>query len=250
MKEFGDKRFEALVYSKNRTIMSECCKAFAELPIDWVAFDDEDLLVDYLSKEQFQIVLLDLDCSEGAALLNFLNSAGTSNPIVLVISNAPIDPGVLELCYKSEFFYPVRPSDIEDQLSRAVSLSEVFSAQDYSGTIELRSISQQTTTSPALIQNLSLNKLRYGLSSILYRLSSVFRMQHSLSVVAQERVASGMSAAGAIWLVNDVLGNFRGFAFMGPPSVGPMELIALSVLLWICAKNRRALTESSEAASA
>jgi hypothetical protein len=68
--------------------------------------------------------------------------------------------------------------------------------------------------------------------------------EHSLSVIAQERLASGIAALGAIWFVNDITSNFRGLTQIHPYSSYSIQLIALSVLLWLCAKQRRFSTLS------
>lgn len=226
----GTERLKALVYSSNKELALQCSESFKDLPVDWVEQDNKSSAADLLTKAHFRFVLLDLRSSGGAALLESLRAAGISRTIVLVISSAPIDPTVLQMCYKSQFFYPVRPGDIRDQLCRAIALAELSSARDSSVPIEGELVSLEGASPSAVVL------LR---DRMLHRFARVLRMQHSLSIAAHERLASLLAVAGAIWLAGDIHANFKGLASIGSPSAGPTYLVALSVLLWLCAKSRR-----------
>lgn len=255
----GENQFEALVYSNNRETILRCCRAFTDIPLNWMTLDSADLASSYLTRERFDFVLLDLDSPEGPSILRRMGAKKSPHGAVLAISGGEIDSRVLELCYKSQFFYPVRPDEIESHLERAVQLVEGSSVATESRVQVPPSINAKQREllsdshfdhgheAPKSKRAAILPQMMEMGGKLVGSLGDLFRNQHSLSVVAQERAASAMAALGAIWFVNIVTTNFTEVAKMGPPPSGPLELIGLSVLLWLCAKHRRVAVRHEEA---
>ena len=77
--------------------------------------------------------------------------------------------------------------------------------------------------------------------------TSIVCMRHSLGIVAQEWAASLLSGVASMWFVQEVTADFRGLLNVGPPSAGPSYLLALSLLLWLCAKQRRVSNKDAAA---
>jgi len=77
-------------------------------------------------------------------------------------------------------------------------------------------------------------------------LKDMLQNRHSLSVVAHERLASAIAAAGTMWYVNEVTDHFIGLQYIQPPSAGPTYLVAIALLLWLCAKSRRVQMDTTE----
>lgn len=254
---YSDQKFEAIVYSTNRSLIAQCYRAMSENRFNWIMLDSAKLASDYLSHEHFDFILVDLDSPEGASILSGLSSGKFSQGVVFAISGEATDPGILKLCYQSQFFYPVRLDDIESHLYRAVPLAERRSAhKQVQVSAELSINSQETNLYPTLniehnpealrSNSLALYARRIGKlgRALVSGFADVLRMKHSLSVIAQERAASFMAALGTIWFVADITSNFHSIVSIGPPSSGPTELIGLSVLLWLCAKSRRSSSSS------
>ena len=236
-----ESRFEALIYTENPALAARCAKAFAEFPIDWVMFYESTLALDYLGKQQFDYLILDLDSADnGSILIHTLNSGVNLHSVVLAITSASVNPKLLDLCYASRVFYPVRPADIQEQLFRAVPLAERLAA-------ERSALSEPEDASPAAEEPIPQMPAIAGVSVLALLLikalaSSILRvlqMKHSLSILAQERIASLLASLGSVWFVQELTKDFRGFELVAPPSAGPSSLIALALLLWLCAKHRR-----------
>ena len=243
-------KFEALVYTENPALGARCARAFAEFPADWVMFYDSSLALDYLRKEQFDYLILDLDSSEkGSILINTLNSGVNLHSVVLAVTSAAVDPSLLDLCYASRVFYPVRPGDIQEQLYRTVPLAERLAAERCaaSATANSEPESEQSDTASSAIAGVSALVVLFAKALWLCMLK-IFRMEHSLSVLAQERIGSLLASFGSVWFVQEMTKDFRGIEFVAPPSGGPSYLIALGLLLWLCAKQRR-IAQSQEASA-
>lgn len=247
MSEQRESRFEALVYTENPALAARCARAFAEFPADWVMFYDSSFALDYLRKEQFDYLILDLDSSEkGSILIETLNSGVNLQSVVLAVTSAPVDPKLLDLCYASRVFYPVRPMDIQEQLYRTVPLAERLAA-NRSAVNPSGDNASPEAEKPAIsaVAGVFVLALLFG-KALALLFASVFRMKHSLGILAQERVASLLASFGSVWFVQEMTKNFKGFQFVDPPSAGPSYLIALGLLLWLCAKHRRiSISETS-----
>ncbi len=236
-----ESRFEALVYTENPVLAARCAGAFAEFPADWVMFYESSIALDYLHKEPFDYLILDLDSAEkGCILIDTLNSGVNLHSVVLAITSAPVDPALLDLCYASRVFYPVRPADIEDQLYRTVPLAERLAAERSACNTAEDPGPEAEGSMPvtSAIAGVFALTVLFGKAFAMFMLD-VFRMRHSLGIVAQERVASLLASFGSVWFVQEITKNFRGFEFVAPPSAGPSYVIALALLLWLCAKYRR-----------
>lgn len=219
-----ERNFEALIYSENRPIVTQSCAAFAEMPLDWIALDDAELAKSFLAKEQFDLILLDLDSPKALSLLDHVTINRSRQGIVFAISANPADPSISQWCRESEVIYPVGPDEIGRYLAQQELLSSRQDEHDLANS-PLGFFSFVTATGNKLLDRVGKLSLR----------------QHSLSVIAQERLACAIAALGTIWFVNDITSNFRGFTEIHPYSLGSTQLIGLSLLLWLCAKQRRFL---------
>ena len=65
------------------------------------------------------------------------------------------------------------------------------------------------------------------------------KQKNSLSIVAEERVASLIAAAGAIWAVYVATVDYTNLWRINIMPPGPLEVCALGVLAWLHAKWRR-----------
>jgi hypothetical protein len=238
MSQQRESRFEALVYTENSALAARCARAFAEFPADWVMFYESSLALDYLRKEQFDYLILDLDSAEkGSILIETLNSGVNLQSVVLAITSASVDPSLLDLCYASRVFYPVRPADIQEQLYRTVPLAERLAAERSAINVSEESAEpeEEVTSASAAFSSFASGLAKALATSVL----NIFRMKHSLSILAQERSASLLASFGTVWYVQEITKDFRGVQFVAPPSACPSCLTALALLLWLCAKYRR-----------
>jgi hypothetical protein len=242
MKAYCFQKFEAIVYSQSRVVAARCAKAFAELPLDWVLPLESCLASDYLSRQRFDFVVIDLDAPEGPSILDLLISTRALHGAVFAITAGRVEAATLARCYDLQISYPTRPEEIIDELHRALPLAERLSAAASRPRPE--GVSEGLLPSPeeelvgvgfgsAFLSQLKSKPMQW--------LDALFSMSHSFSVLAHERFACGMASVGAIWFVESLTQNFRGVASMGPPPPGPAEMIAISVLLWLSAKYRRIL---------
>lgn len=242
MVEQQEARFEALVYTDDSGLAARCAKSFAELPVDWVMFYQPSLALDYLSRERFDYVILDLDSADkGSILINTLRSGAKLQGVVLAITAGPVDPAILDLCYASSVFYPVRPAELQERLCStmpladrlAVEIPQVTATEHTAEPEEVESVAEPSTL--VIFAALSV----YFGKAFLRMLTSILGLKHSLGILAQERVASMLASAGSVWFVQEITRNFRGVEFIAPPSAGPSSVMALGLLLWLCAKHRR-----------
>ncbi|MDT8067993.1 MAG: hypothetical protein ROO76_07470 [Terriglobia bacterium] len=241
MYEQRESRFEALVYTENSSLAARCAKAFAEFPADWVMFYDSSFALEYLRKEEFDYLILDLDSAEkGSILIDTLNSGVNLHSVVMAVTSAPVDAQLLDRCYASRVFYPVRPADIQEQLYRTVPLAERLAAERSTARSSGADDAEAEAEQPAIsaMAGVLVLALLVGKALAAFFLG-VFRMKHSLGILAQERIASLLASSGSVWFVQEMTKNFRGLEFVDPPSAGPSYLIALGLLLWLCAKHRR-----------
>jgi DNA-binding NarL/FixJ family response regulator len=241
--------FEALVYTEDRSLEIRCSQAFAELPLDWTMLREADAASKIVAARQVDFVILDVDTPEGCATLANLTAGDADLPsVVLAVSSAPVNAALLQLCYRAQVYYPVRPSDLADGIRQAMPFAATISArrakqmpvakfQEPSCAADRPVFLEAAIDVGALLAKTS----RFGSWTALHA-RDMFRMRHSLSVVAQEWVASGIASAGMLWYIQEVTSDFHGMSFIEPPSSGPTYLIALSLLLWLCAKSRRLRT--------
>ena len=238
-------RFEALVYTPQRELAAQCATAFGGFPVDWVMLSESSLALDYLSQERFDYVILDVDSAENRSVLRDAVQSGVNlRSVVLAVTSGPVNPSMLDLCYESRVFYPVRPGEIQEQLHRTVPLAEQLADEHRHASDAVIIPDSEEAISPTsdAEQNSSLLLLGSHLrTKLMTFLRTVVSRRHSLSIVDQERSASVLAAIGAGWFVQEITADFRGLEFIQPPSAGPTYLILLAVLLWLCAKQRRVL---------
>ncbi len=249
MAQQGDARFEALVYTDDAGLAARCAKSFAELPVDWVMFYEPSLALDYLSRERFDYVILDLDSADkGSVLINTLRSGAKLHGVILAITAGPVDPAILDLCYASSVFYPVRPAELQERFYSTMPLADrlametprVAAIEDAAEPEVVESVEE-----PSAIAILSALSVHFG-KAFLRFLAGVLGMKHSLDILWQERIASLLASAGSVWFVQEITKNFRGIEFIAPPSAGPSSLMGLGLLLWLCAKHRRVSESQGE----
>lgn len=233
-------RFEALVYTRDRGLAARCARAFAEFPVDWVMLDEAERASNYLGKQRFDFIVLDLDSAENdPILLNILHFGVNPHGVVLAVTAGPVDPATLNLCYAAQIFYPVRPAHIEQELYRGIPLAERLLAEPRTARVKVPA-ETVPKAEPGTISVPDVVALTKGVfSNLVPQLRSAFNMRHSLSIVAQEWAASLLASIGMIWFGQEATSNFRGLQYIAPPSAGPSNIIALGVLLWLCAKHRR-----------
>jgi len=246
-----DRNLEALIYSDDQWISARCAEAFAELPVDWVRTEDSNVASKLLSNSSFDFVILDLDSPSGTALLPRVrtDSSDRRHAVVLGITGGGIDADILEMSYESLIFYPVRPEQICSEVHRAMPLAERVSKHIHLPSESDENAEDLETSGPTLFDGLrSVARVVATKSAEQFRQFvahlSQKEMQHSLSIVAQERVASLISAAGTIWYVHEITRDWTRLAFL-VPATGPTQLIGVATLLWLCAKYRRASAKQS-----
>ncbi|HEX9255203.1 MAG TPA: hypothetical protein VF938_06645 [Candidatus Angelobacter sp.] len=61
-----------------------------------------------------------------------------------------------------------------------------------------------------------------------------------MHVRTEERIGSLIAATGIIWAINTMTHGFAGLAYVNLP-VGPREVAAIGILIWIHAKWRRSV---------
>ena len=236
-----EKTLEALIYSKSRSVSAQCAAAFAEIPVDWVRVDDPQFAEALLNSSSYDFVLLDLDSEYGTSLLPDVrkDSECRRHGVIVAITNLETDAEVLKMSYESLIFYPVRPKDICSEVHRGLPLAERINASSkfvpdahspWQEWLAKRAAQDAVTAAP---------QPTASTWRTLASKTADFFSHHSLSIVWQERVASLVSAAGAIWYVHEVTKDWSRLAFLLPATPGPAELIGVSVLLWLCAKHRR-----------
>ncbi|MGE5111931.1 MAG: hypothetical protein ACM3JB_13805 [Acidobacteriaceae bacterium] len=231
-------RFEALVFTENPSLGARCARSFAEFPVDWVMFYESSLALEYLAKERFDYVILDLDSAENASvLLDAVTSGINLRSVVLAVTSSRVNPAILDFCYASRVFYPVRPVEIEEQLYRTIPLAERLASERLEAVTESAAEGEPVVENSVMREFSWLSKLLAKTAAVSFR--NIFRMKHSLGVVAQERAASLLASFGTMWFVQEITRDFRGIEFIDPPSAGPSYLMALALLLWLCAKHRR-----------
>jgi hypothetical protein len=249
MAQQRDCRFEALVYTDDPGLAAGCAKSFAELPLDWVMFYQSSLALDYLSRERFDYVILDLDSADkGSILINTLRSGAKLHGVILAVTSGAVDPAILDLCYASSVFYPVRPAELQERLYSTMPLADRLAVERPQVTAIEHAAEQEESESvaePSVIAIFMALFFHFG-KAFVRLLASLVGMKHSLGILAQERVASIMASAGSVWFVQEITRDFRGVEFIAPPSAGPSSLMALGLLLWLCAKHRRVAEAQGE----
>src|SRR6266567_5832807 len=155
----------------------------------------------------FDFVILDLDSPCGTTMLPKVrpNSTDRQHSVVLGITGGGIDADILEMSYESLIFYPVRPEQICSEVHRAMPLAERISARIKSNrehsAVEEESELAGISLFAALceVSRPLLAKSKSWFASLASK-----NMQHSLSIIWQERAASLISAAGTIWYVHEI----------------------------------------------
>jgi hypothetical protein len=243
---------EAFVYTQSRAVEVRCSEAFATLPLDWTMLCDIDEASAVLARNRFHLVILDVDTPEGsAALLQMLTGDDDLPSAVLAVSSAAVDSSLLQMCYRAQVFYPVRPQQVREAICQAFPLAENLSAQiDAAQRINAALQQEDETIDLVVFRKDSIDLGAAVVKSLDFTdtvrsfAADVVRMKHSLSIVAHERLASVIASAGMMWYVQELTSEFTGIELINPPSAGPTYLIALSLLLWLCAKSRRASQRS------
>jgi hypothetical protein len=241
MAQQGEARFEALVYTDDPGLAARCAKSFSELPLDWVMFYQPSLALDYLSRERFDYVILDLDSADkGSILINTLRAGAKLHGVILAITAGPVDPAILDICYASSVFYPVRPAELQERLYSTMPLADRLAVEipQVAKVEHASEREEESVAAPSAIAIFSALSVHFGKAFAGF-LAGVLGMRHSLDILWQERVASLLASAGSVWFVQEITRNFRGVEFIAPPSAGPSSLMALGLLLWLCAKHRR-----------
>lgn len=247
---YPERNLEALIYTQDQGVSARCAAVFADLPVDWTRLDDAHMAAELLSKSRYDFVLLDLDSASGTALLPQVrpDAGSRRHGVVLAITDGGIDTDILEMSYESLIFYPVRAEELENAVHRAMPLAERLAASK--SLPALPQINSEAAvaeeTAPAIERRLA-RPLRSWLRSF-FADAARTKTQYSLSIVWQERIASGISAAGTIWYVHEITRDWSALAFLIPKQ-GPVELIGISVLLWLCAKHRRVVESSTNVAA-
>ncbi|HWR16327.1 MAG TPA: hypothetical protein VN577_15975 [Terriglobales bacterium] len=234
--------FEAFIYSATPSLAAQCTKSFNDLPANWISFKEPEVAADFLTDDRFDFVVLDLDCAQGRTLLQQLCDTGKARQsVVLAVTSGAVDASNLALCYKFGVFYPVRPSEIAANLHRSIPVAERLAQHRTAIVREAQPATSETRPSPEMPELiLELIHTSKAFAWLFARLgTSILRRKHRLGIVAQERAASLLSAVATIWFVQESTENFRGLLHLAAPSAGPTYLLALSILLWICAKQRR-----------
>jgi hypothetical protein len=248
MIESKESRLQALIVTRNRSVTAECAAAFAELSVDWIMLEELSHAVRCIADERFDFVVLDLDSADGSSLLSQTFESGKAlQSVFFAITAGQPDSELLSHCYKHGVFYPVRPGSVRYDIYRSLPLAERLSLlhcenQEQSSNsdepgITIREISSSSTSS-ALLSELKVTA-SYAARLLFALIVSMVRMNHSLTIPGQERIASVLSSIATMWFVEEITTNYRGIAFVSPPSAGPTYLLALSLLLWLCAKQRR-----------
>lgn len=240
MAQQRESRFEALVYTDDPGLAARCAKSFAELPLDWVMFYQPSLALDYLSRERFDYVIIDLDSADkGSILINTLRAGAKLHGVILAVTAGPVDPAILDLCYASSVFYPVRPAELQERLYSTMPLADRLAVETPQvAAMKHVPAEEVESVAPSAVAIFAALFLHSG-KALVWLLASLLGMKHSLGILAQERVASMMASAGSVWFVQEITRDFRGVEFIAPPSAGPSSLVALGLLLWLCAKHRR-----------
>lgn len=243
---------EALVYTQDRAVEIRCTQAFAELPLDWTMLRDSGEVSSFLNGSSVGFVVFDVDAPGGSSLLAELLATNSElRTVILAVSSAPVNAELLQMSYRSQVYYPVRPRDLEDSIAHAlpfaVSLYEdtARKAQQPANRPEYCAADHAIFKDGAIHVGPLVSKTAQLASGMASWVKGMLQMKHSLSIMAQERAASILSSVGVMWYVQEITSDFRGLQFINPPSPGPTYLIALSLLLWLCAKSRRATSSVS-----
>jgi hypothetical protein len=251
----SERNLDALIYTRDRAVSARCAAVFADLPVNWINLDDPRFAAEMLGTSQYDFVLLDLDSARGTELLPHVRPDADSrrHGVILALTDGGIDGDILEMSYESLIFYPVRLQDLDNAVHRAIPLAERLAAAWAVPPLplprrkELVEVAEELTPFAEELAQEDRPSWISQLKSFFAGATQV-KMHHSLSIVWQERIASGISAAGTIWYVHEVTKDWSAFAFLIPSTPGPFELIGISVLLWVCAKHRRWLSSSEPAA--
>lgn len=247
---------QAFVYTQSRAVELRCSQAFATLPVDWTMLCDIGEASAVLARNRFHLVILDVDTPEGsAALLQMLTADDDLPSAVLAVSSAAVDSCLLQMCYSAQVFYPVRPQQLEEAICQAFPLAQSLWAQTEAERRINAALQQEVAPDDLVVFRKDaidlgaavVKSLEFG-DTVRSFAANVIRMKHSLSIIAHERLASVLASAGMMWYVQEVTSDFSGIEMINPPSPGPTYLIALSLLLWLCAKSRRVSDKSFSAA--
>jgi ActR/RegA family two-component response regulator len=266
--------FDALVFTDDRDVELRCATAFAALPLDWTIADDLTDACDLLAANRFDFVVVDTDAEGGSTLLaTLLTADAETRSAVLAVSSAPVDPVLLRMCYQAQFYYPVRPRDIEDAIFLAVPLAEQLKSPEEAlapaalcpsrppqAVYEEACTAAPMQPEPTEVDGRIFHDGHVHVGALLVAMSKagplaaaglmrLLRMNHSLSIRAHEWIASLMAAAGTAWYVHEITSQFQDLLSIQPPSPGPTYVTALGLLLWLCAKSRRVAQQSQTRAS-
>lgn len=244
-------QFEALLYSADPARAEQYSGSFGDFPANWMAFHEPEVASDFLEKEHFDFVVLDMECEHGRLMLRRLcESGGARQSVIFAVTGGAVDPEMLARCYEFGVFYPVRASEIRANLDRSLPAAERRAQQRavlVSETEAIQSVDEEVKAAmPEVVQEVihTSKALAWVLGAAA---TSVLCMRHSLGIAAQEWAASLLSAVASMWFVQEATADFRGLLNVGPPSAGPGYLLALALLLWLCAKQRRVSNKGARA---
>jgi MYXO-CTERM domain-containing protein len=178
------------------------------------------------------------------------DSGAARQSVIFAVTNGGVDPEMLARCYEFGVFYPVRPGEIRANLDRSLPAAERRAQQRAMVVVEAPVIESEDEDVKAAMPEV-VEEVIHTSKTFAWLLAagatSIVCMRHSLGIVAQEWAASLLSAVASMWFVQEVTADFRGLLNVGPPSAGPSYLLALSLLLWLCAKRRRASNKEAAA---
>jgi hypothetical protein len=235
--------FEVFLYSADPVLTERYVRSLADLPVNWMSFNEPEMAGGFLATDRFDFILLDLECEGGEVLLQKLCESGAARQsVIFAVTSGAVDPEVLARCYENGVFYPVRPSEIRANLDRSLPAAERRAQQRAAVAVEAPVIPSVDEYAKAAIPEV-VGEVIHTSKTFAWLLAavatSIVCMRHSLGIAAQEWAASLLSGVASIWFVQEATANFRGLLNVGPPSAGPGYLLALSLLLWLCAKQRR-----------
>jgi len=238
-------QFEALLYSSNAALAEGYVGSFSDFPANWISCNEPEIAGDFLAKEHFDFIVLDVECDDGRSLLQQLcNSGAARESVIFAVTSGAVDPSILGQCYEFGVFYPVRPNEIRVNLDRSLPAAERRAQQRATVVREtevqpIECVEEEVETAmPGVVEEVIHTSKAFGWLFAAVA-TSIVCMRHSLGIVAQEWAASLMSGVASMWFVQEVTADFHGLLNVGPPSAGPSYLLALSLLLWLCAKQRR-----------
>src|SRR3954467_4204041 len=92
MQTSGEK-FEALLYTADPRLAAEYVKSFDKFPANWISFNELRTAADFLAKDHFDFIILDLEGADGRSLLDQLCDSGkTRQSVIFAVTSGAVDP--------------------------------------------------------------------------------------------------------------------------------------------------------------